>query len=491
MPENNNNTSNKDLAKEIKEAFKGSGDQIAKVLKEINKTTDKKIKALAKTQKSSMKGFIEKESPLLDKTFKFFKEGKKREKIKAMLQAKTMGPVMVKGLSLGLLKFGIGGALGAAKIIDVAESYQDYVKQADSEKKTEMLGLVDELRTGENPKTMDEIKEVLKKEGVNSLESANIMEEYQATLDERMRDIIAQGRENNTDSKKMLGELVEKGVVANEIALERAETDKKRLALEKQAEQNEQLRHLELKDAAGGKDKEDGGLFGGIKGIRGFGGALTKAIPLIKGLGTAGLVAGAAFAGFKVGGEINKGINKMVEFLTGEKGQTFGGWLFDITHPGDAGGKKISEEKAFMRGGALYDVLKKAKKAGFKVRADTTRGELEEFNRKRIEEGKAVQKRKKEADKKKVVTEVKAKASLQKEVAKAEDQKIKAKKAQKEKEMAVFEKMSDKEAVAEITAQALKELNINVGGAGTSKLDTIPSNSDDLPLAYSAKGSGS
>ena len=56
--------------------------------------------------------------------------------------------------------------------------------------------------------------------------------------------------------------------------------------------------------------------------------------------------------------------------------------------------------------------------------------------------------------------------------------------------MSIFEKMGDEEAIARITAQALKEMNINVGG-GVSKLDTIPSNSDDLQLAYSAKGGAS
>ena len=131
----------KEIGKEIKDAFKEPSEKMVKVISEMTKTTEKKIGDLSK--KRSVKGFIEKESPLLDKTFKFFKEGKKREKIKAVLQAKTMGPVMVKGLSLGLLKFGFGGALGAAKIFDVTEKFQDYVKDADTEKKQEMVGLVD------------------------------------------------------------------------------------------------------------------------------------------------------------------------------------------------------------------------------------------------------------------------------------------------------------------------------------------------------------
>ena len=226
-------------------------------------------------------------------------------------------------------------------------------------------------------------------------------------------------------------------------------------------------------NAPGKDDKKDGG--GLFSGLGGMSGALKKAIPLITALGTAGLAAGVAFAGFKVGGEINKGINKMVSFLTGKEGETFGGWLYDITHPDEGGGKRLSGDKAFMRGGQLYKGLQQAKKAGFKVTAKTTRGEFEEFNKKRIEKN----------------LEAKKKASLQEEVEKADNRVMKAKKAQKDKEMSVFERMTDDEAIAKITAQALKELNINVGGGGVSKLDTIPSNSDDLQLAYSAKGGAS
>lgn len=488
MPEKGN----KNLANELKNAFKEPSEKMVKVLNEINKTTEKKIGDLAKSQKSYLKGFVEKESPLLGKTFKFFKEGKKREKLKAIFQAKTMGPVMVKGLSLGLLKFGIGGALGAAKIIDVADSYQDYVKDADAEKKKEMLNLVDELRTGENPKTMDEIREVLKKQGVKSFEMTDIMSEYQTTLDERMKDIVTQGAESGKSSKKVLKELVSKGAIDNKIAIERADIDKKRYELEKQSEQNEQLRHLEL--VGTGKDeKKDGGLFSGFKGFKT---ALSSAIPLIKGLGSAGLVAGAAFAGFKLGGEINKGINKMVSFLTGTEGETFGGWLYDVTHPDEKGGgfgKKLSGEKAYARGGMNYDALQRAKKAGFKVKADTTTGDLLDFNRKRadaIREQQAVE-RQKTKETKKTVIAAKEKPSLQKEVAKAETNKIKAEKERKDKEMSVFEKFTDEEAIAKITAQALKEMNINVGGGGSSKLDKIPSNSDDLQLAYMSKGGAS
>jgi hypothetical protein len=542
----------KEIGKEIKNAFKVPSEEMVKVITEINRTTENKIADLSKSQKTFLKGFVEKESPLLDKTFKFFKEGKKREKIKAILQAKTMGPVMVKGLSLGLLKFGIGGALGAAKIFDVTEKYQDYVKDADAEKKQEMVNLVDELRSGENPKTMEEIEKTLKKQGVKGFELTAIMKDYSKILDDRMREVVTQGLESKKETNSILSELVEKGVISkgdlkaqedvklkvqkakkkqipatkveqktsdtlqkltnvtgvvgdenkeklveiaqaidknryeivnvqeylnlmvdtqkdsNKVAIERATIDDKRLNLEKQVEQNDQLRHLELMKA--GEDGGDGkgGLFEGFKGFKT---ALSSAIPLIKGLGTAGLVAGAAFAGFKIGGEINKGINSMVSFLTGKEGDTFGGWLYDITHPSEdrveveaKAGKKTTGVIAEM------NELRKTFGSGFQ-RKLKARGYTGPMTRKSVTE----------------FFESQKKPSLQKEVEKAEATKIKMEKERKQKEMAIFERMSDEDAISAITAKALAEMNINVGG-GVSKLDKIPSNSDDLPLAYAAKG---
>jgi len=48
-------------------------------------------------------------------------------------------------------------------------------------------------------------------------------------------------------------------------------------------------------------------------------------------------VAGAAFAGWEVGGWLNdNAINPMVRALTGDKSQTLGGWIYDTTHRSDA-----------------------------------------------------------------------------------------------------------------------------------------------------------
>ena len=112
----------------------------------------------------------------------------------------------------------------------------------------------------------------------------------------------------------------------NQVAVDRENTDKKRFELEKQVEQNTQLRHLDLMDANKDKDKDSGGVFGGLLGgFKGFKGALGKATPLIKGLGKAGLVAGTAFLAFEAGGKISDWIDKATEKITGEEGATAGG----------------------------------------------------------------------------------------------------------------------------------------------------------------------
>lgn len=51
-------------------------------------------------------------------------------------------------------------------------------------------------------------------------------------------------------------------------------------------------------------------------------------------------VAGAAFAGWEVGGWLNNNaVNPLVKALTGDKDQTLGGWIYDVTHGADAGAK--------------------------------------------------------------------------------------------------------------------------------------------------------
>lgn len=78
---------------------------------------------------------------------------------------------------------------------------------------------------------------------------------------------------------------------------------------------------LGLAMAAGGAAGGLGGMLGGVAGGLGL---LAKAAGVFM----------AAYAGWQVGGWLNDNvINPGVEKLTGQKGQTLGGWVYDITHP--------------------------------------------------------------------------------------------------------------------------------------------------------------
>lgn len=459
----------KDKPEELKEAFKEPTKEMLKVLKEINKTTEDRISDLTKKQGSMLKGFVEKESPLLHKTFKFFKEGKKREKVRAALQAKNMGPLLIKGLSLGLLKFGVGGAIGAAKLFEVTESFQDYVKQEDADKQQQMIKMIDELRTGENPKTIDEVKDILKKQGVSGLAFDKVMKEYQELSNSRMNEIVAQGKEDGTKTDDIIKKLIESGVIIKqdtEISLEKADIDKERLELEKQVEQNEQLRHLERMDAEKDRQKDeggDGGIFSGLKGMKGKLAGLATGLTA---LGPAVAIAGTAFLAFKAGGKISEWMDALTERITGEEGATAGGKIFDFFKGKDD--KKISEDEFFTTQSGK-NVLKSAKGKGFKVDAQTTREELDSFLRQQN------------------TLAVKERESNRRQIEEAE-----AKKDEKIAEETTGGAAS-KAVTAEIVQELLKNLQINVNATSphARRLDSIPSNSDDLQLAYMSKGDAS
>jgi len=78
--------------------------------------------------------------------------------------------------------------------------------------------------------------------------------------------------------------------------------------------------------------KGAGGLLRGAGGLlRGAGGAIAAGAET---LGAPALAVGAAGAvGYGVGTIINKGIDKMVQKLTGGQNQSLGGWLYDVFHP--------------------------------------------------------------------------------------------------------------------------------------------------------------
>lgn len=472
---------NKQLDKVFNEIQKNvvSTQKLANVI-EKREVVVKEGQAKVLKQGSTLNQWMTKESPLLGKTFKFFKEGKKRDKIRSIFTAKMIGPAVVKGLSLGLLKFGVGGAVGAAKMYDLVDSYQEFAKGAEGERKEQMNKAMDEMRSGENPKTMKEVEEILKKQGVEGRELRDVMDSYQETIDKRLQDIIASGLEEGKSRDAILKEINEKAAFDNKIGIERATTEKKSLELEKQTEQNEHLRHLERMDVEAGSKEETGGIFSNLLGsFKGIKGAFGKGVGLLSTLSTALVpvlaVAGTAFLAFKAGGVINEQINKLTGWFTGKEGDTLGGWLHDaISGEKKPEERKISEDKFFATKSGQR-VLKIAKKHGMEITAKTTREDVEKFIRERN----------------KAVVTAQKKPSLQKEVAKAEASKIKAEKEGKEKEGKVTFTQSDEAAIAKITAQIMRNMNMNVAVPASSKLDKIPSNSDDLQLAYMSKGGAS
>lgn len=71
------------------------------------------------------------------------------------------------------------------------------------------------------------------------------------------------------------------------------------------------------------------GLLSEIKG-------LVTVLPLVaSALGTAGLAGAAGAAGYAVGGVLNDGISALLSRITGSE-TTLGGWIYDLTHAGDA-----------------------------------------------------------------------------------------------------------------------------------------------------------
>lgn len=78
-----------------------------------------------------------------------------------------------------------------------------------------------------------------------------------------------------------------------------------------------------------------------IAGMGGLGGAMSaasaKASGLLGKLGKIGAVGGAAFAGWEIGTWLNDNVvNPGMEKMTGEKGQTLGGWVYDKMNPEDS-----------------------------------------------------------------------------------------------------------------------------------------------------------
>jgi hypothetical protein len=82
-----------------------------------------------------------------------------------------------------------------------------------------------------------------------------------------------------------------------------------------------------------------------IAGMGGLGNAMSiaagKASGLLGTLGKIGAVGGAAFAGWEIGSWLNENVvNPGMEKLTGEKGQTLGGWVFDKMNPDESAGRQ-------------------------------------------------------------------------------------------------------------------------------------------------------
>lgn len=71
-------------------------------------------------------------------------------------------------------------------------------------------------------------------------------------------------------------------------------------------------------------------------------------------VGAAIAVVGAAAAGFQIGSLLNDNvINPLVERLTGRKGETLGGWLYDVMNPSPSGNVSVSDRPALPVGAGV------------------------------------------------------------------------------------------------------------------------------------------
>ena len=507
---------NKDLEKAITE-FKKANELNTRLANNIKKQSVEiqKGKAVKATQQGVLKQFISKKSPILDKTFKFLEQrrsGREGGKLRSVINAKTLAPALIKGLSLGLLKFGVPGAIAAAKMIDLTDDFQEFRKDTESTARETNIELVEQLVKNEN-KSTDEVKRVLKDNGLKSRDIALVLEGYQDRLDDGLKESIQSGIEAGQTNKEILSEITGQNLEMSNMAsdtkaiVEQAtdNSDKvidsnddllgeqkntteelrvlslieqQRLAFEKQVEQNNELRFIKEMDAKREIEEPDGGggffssLLGSMFGVGGPGAmmggfkkSLLRLTPLLAGLGTVAAAAGVAFAAFKIGGKINEGINSLVETFTGEEGATAGGKFFDVI---DGATKRMKD--FFGVGEKAEDVLSERALAQARERGFTgTSGEdirkfIEAERKQRLE---MIKEEPKSAEIETLKTEIKNKQRLDDERKRSEDRAFQEKLIQES---------------GEQTRQQIMVIDTN------KRLDKIPANTDELPLAFMAKG---
>lgn len=460
----------------------------------------KKGHAVMTKQGGMLKQYVEEQSPFLKKAFGFMKErkaGREGGKLKNLISPRTLGPAVLKGLSLGLMKFGVPGAIGAAKMIDVVDGYQEFSAEQRNLQQEQAIDVIKEMT--EAKKEKGDIVKALKETGMKSRDVALALEAYGDEMDATLKESMQSGIDTGSSNKEIIDTIREQSETTADVsddtlnmlidaqrettAIIATQNDihKDKLAFDKEAAQDAQLRWLDEMDLKRDQEDEGSGLFSsllgglglgaGAGGLGGFMGALKKATPLVKGLGQAGLVAAAAWAGWEVGKVLNKGINRLTEFFSGGANSTLGGWFYDLTHPTD-GSQKMSEDEYFIKGEGRK-LKNQAKRAGFKVDAKTTRGEFDEF----IKSDKYAKFRQRQLklDSKK--------PDRRSEVIRLEKENKRQIQQQKEK---------DKQDMIQSQSEAIEKVgqNIVVSGGGKSKrIDEINSNADDL-LPYIVKGVG-
>ena len=496
------NREQKNLEKALLE-FEKSNQNVEKLANIVKKQQldVKQGQAQFTEQGGTMKQFLAKQSPLFDKTFSFLKarkEGKEGGKVRNLLSAKTLGPAFIKGLSLGLLKFGVGGAIGAAKIIDVVDSYQDFSKDLEATRKGEFTTIIGDLIENEN-KSKKDVRDILKEQGVSNSEIGFAMDAYQDIIDERMKESIQVQIENGKTNDEIRDEifkgndpenqeiddqstmaLIEEQRRTSEILETQNDIIKNTLEFQKQEAQNDDFRWKLMRDKEKEDTQDDGifgsllsglgdlGAMGGLGGIiGGFKSSLLKAAPLIAGLGAAGLAAGTAFLAFKAGGAISKGIDNFTQWLTGDKEATLGGKIFEMF---DIKDKKIVQDKFFATGQGKRS-LKQAKKLGFKVTGQTTGQELQDFLSQYNEKQREMEVEKLSTSK--MILENEKRNQIKKE--ELETEKINNQKK--------FQVQLEKSVQAQQQAGGTTIID------NTKRLDEIPTNSDDLTIAFLSKGS--
>ena len=304
-------------------------------------------------------------------------------------------------------------------------------------------------------------------------------------------DLIAEEIEKNKmeiiNVQEYIDLLVDTGKESNSISIERAGIDNDRLRLERQIEQNNAIRHQDLMDKDEDNDKD--GIFGKLLGsFGGIGaaftagtGVLASAVPMLSSaaavMGPALLAAGTAFAAFKAGGYINDWLNIATEKLTGEEGATVGGKIFDTKEGIVKGFKGLFglEDVAEEIFGA--STVERARKRGF---GGETADEFSKF----IDEETAA--RRKTLDMEQI--NVAKKVKLQETVKMADNTRVEAEIAEKVK--LAKGQLSEENLAAALTKALKGNLNVDVKMPMTpdKRLNDIPSNSDDLPLSFIAKG---